>query len=116
MITIISPATTMNFDISTNLKCSRPFFKSETESLISILKNLNKDEIYKKHFIELKNRKQVRLFNDKLILNVNLNRDDKIRGTLFSYLHEKFNIKYNLNNTSNLISFISLRGLYNKDE
>lgn len=45
MITIISPATTMNFDISTNLECSRPFFESETESLISILKNLNKDEI-----------------------------------------------------------------------
>jgi len=83
---------------------------------IKFLENLKKDEIYKKHFIELKNRKQVRLFNDKLILNVNLNRDDKIRGTLFSYLHEKFNIKYNLNNTSNLISFISLRGLYNKDE
>lgn len=45
MITIISPATTMNFDISTNLKCSRPFFGSETKSLISTLKNLNKDEI-----------------------------------------------------------------------
>lgn len=45
MITIISPATTMNFDISTNLKDSRPFFESETESLISTLKNLNKDEI-----------------------------------------------------------------------
>lgn len=45
MITILSPSTTMNFDKSSNLKSSKPFFESETKKLISILKNLNKDEI-----------------------------------------------------------------------
>lgn len=45
MITILSPSTTMNFDKSSNLKSSKPFFESETKNLISILKKLSKDEI-----------------------------------------------------------------------
>ena len=45
MITIISPATTMNFDINTNLKSSTPFFESEVKYLISILKKLTRDEV-----------------------------------------------------------------------
>lgn len=45
MITIISPATTMNFDINTNFKSSTPFFESEVKYLISILKKLTRDEI-----------------------------------------------------------------------
>ncbi|WP_250675431.1 YaaA family protein [Paraclostridium ghonii] len=45
MITILSPSTTMNFDKSSNLKSSKPFFESETKNLICILKKLSKDEI-----------------------------------------------------------------------
>lgn len=45
MITIISPATTMNFDINTIPKSSTPFFESEVKYLISILKKLTRDEI-----------------------------------------------------------------------
>lgn len=45
MITIISPATTMNFDINTNFKSSTPFFEPEVKYLISILKKLTRDEI-----------------------------------------------------------------------
>ncbi|GAA0709431.1 peroxide stress protein YaaA [Paraclostridium ghonii] len=45
MITILSPSTTMNFDKSSNLKSSKPFFESETKNLIPILKKLSKDEI-----------------------------------------------------------------------
>ncbi|MDU3801994.1 YaaA family protein [Paraclostridium bifermentans] len=45
MITIISPATTMNFDINTNFKSSTPFFEFEVKYLISILKKLTRDEI-----------------------------------------------------------------------
>lgn len=47
MITIISPATTMNFDknISISLKLSDPYFYKETDILIDILKSLNKNEI-----------------------------------------------------------------------
>lgn len=45
MITIISPATTMNFDINTNLKSSTPFFESEVKYLISILKKLTRYEV-----------------------------------------------------------------------
>ena len=46
MITIISPATTMNFDKNSNLKdFSNPIFKEDINYLISILKELDIKEI-----------------------------------------------------------------------
>ncbi len=47
MITIISPATTMNFDKNLNisLNSSDPYFAKETNMLINILKSLSKNEI-----------------------------------------------------------------------
>lgn len=46
MITIISPATTMNFDKDINLEnSSNPVFKEDVNYLISILKELNIKEI-----------------------------------------------------------------------
>ena len=46
MITIISPATTMNFDKDSNLEnSSNPVFKEDVNYLISILKKLNIKEI-----------------------------------------------------------------------
>jgi hypothetical protein len=79
---------------------------------MNLLDNLNKDEVYKEHFIEMKNQKEARKFNDKLIANINLNRDKNIRMLVFQYLIEKMGVIYNLNETSNLVSFASLRGLY----
>jgi hypothetical protein len=79
---------------------------------MNLLDNLNKDEVYKEHFIEMKNQKEARKFNDKLIANINLNRDKNIRMLVFQYLVEKLGVIYNLNEISNLVSFASLRGLY----
>ena len=46
LITIISPATTMNFDKDSNLKdYSNPIFKEDINYLISILKRLDIKEI-----------------------------------------------------------------------
>ena len=46
LITIISPATTMNFDKDSNLEnSSNPVFKEDVNYLISILKELNIKEI-----------------------------------------------------------------------
>ena len=45
MITIISPATTMNFDRFVDLKSSKPFFDKDIKKLIDLLKSLNTIEI-----------------------------------------------------------------------
>jgi hypothetical protein len=37
---------------------------------MNLLDNLNKDEVYKEHFVEMKNQKEARKFNDKLIANI----------------------------------------------
>lgn len=45
MITIISPATTMNFDRFVDIKSSKPFFNKDIKKLIYLLKSLNTIEI-----------------------------------------------------------------------
>lgn len=45
MITIISPATTMNFDRFVDIKSSKPFFNKDIKKLIDLLKSLNTIEI-----------------------------------------------------------------------
>ena len=45
MITIISPATTMNFDRNVDIKFSKPFFDKDIKKLIDILKSLDIIEI-----------------------------------------------------------------------
>jgi uncharacterized protein len=45
MITIISPATTMNFDRNVDIKSSKPFFDKDIKKLIDILKSLDTIEI-----------------------------------------------------------------------
>lgn len=45
MITIISPATTMNFDRSLNLEITTPYFKDDINKLINLLQSLSKDEV-----------------------------------------------------------------------
>ena len=83
---------------------------------MKLLENLNKDLIYKDHFIEMKNKLDTRKFNDKLIANINLNKNKDIRMLVFQYLIEKLGVIYNLNEATNLISFVSLRGLFSLDQ
>ena len=78
---------------------------------MKLLDNLNKDEVYKEHFIELKNKREARRLNDKLIHNIDLNRDNEIRTRTFQYLIKKYSIIYNLNDKDRLISFIPLSGI-----
>jgi hypothetical protein len=85
-------------------------FKKEVFDM-KLLDNLNKDRIYKEHFVELKYKKEVRKMNDKLIHNVNLNRDKEIRMRVFQYLINKYKIVYDLSEHTNLVSFVSLTGI-----
>lgn len=45
MITIISPATTMNFDKNIDLDTTTPYFINEINDLINLLQNLSKEEV-----------------------------------------------------------------------
>ena len=76
-----------------------------------LLKMLDKDMVYKLYFTSLKNKKLVKTYNDKLIVDIDLERDDEIRLKLFKYLKKNFNVVYDLNETRNFVSFVSLRGL-----
>jgi DNA invertase Pin-like site-specific DNA recombinase len=83
---------------------------------MKLLKNLDKDEIYKSHFVEMKNKKLAKTFNDKLIVNIDLEKNADIKLRINKYIKKNFNIVYNLNETKNFISFVSLRGLYTPDK
>jgi DNA invertase Pin-like site-specific DNA recombinase len=78
---------------------------------MELLENLNKDEVYKKHFIEMKGKREARKFDGKLIHNVDLNRDKEIRMRVFQYLIKTYNIIYDISEATNLISFVHLTGL-----
>jgi hypothetical protein len=78
---------------------------------MKLLDNLNKDEVYKKHLIEMKGKREARKLNDKLIHNVNLNRDKEIRMRMFQYLIKEYNIMYDISEHTNLISFVPLTGI-----
>jgi len=80
-----------------------------------LLKMLDKDQIYKLHFISFGNKKLVKKYNDKLIIDINLYRDDDIKLKLFKYLKKNFNIVYDLEDTKNFISFVSLKGLLSQE-
>ena len=82
---------------------------------MKLLENLNKDKIYKDHFIELKNRKEVRKYNSKLIPNLRLDRDKEFKMRVFQYLIKEYNIVYDLSEKTNLIPFVPLSGLYGFD-
>jgi hypothetical protein len=85
--------------------------KERYEFDMKLLENLNKDEIYKTHFIGLKNKREARRLNNRLIHNIDLNRDKEIKTRVFQYLIKTYDIIYNLNDKDKLISFISLSGI-----
>jgi hypothetical protein len=78
---------------------------------MNLLDNLNKDAIYKEHFIELKNKRAARILNDKLIHNVNLERDKDIKMRVFQYLIKEYKIMYDISGHTNLVSFVPLTGI-----
>ena len=80
-----------------------------------LLDNLDKDEVYKDHFVEMKSKKEARKYNEKLIPNIKLN-TDKAKILVFQYLLENMNIAFDFKEKTNLISFVSLRGLYTQEE
>jgi hypothetical protein len=79
----------------------------------SLLDNLNKDKIYKAHFVNGENEKEVRRQKTQLlIVHIDFNKNKERRALTFKYLFEKCNIVYNLNETANFVDFTSSRGLY----
>jgi DNA invertase Pin-like site-specific DNA recombinase len=78
---------------------------------MKLLDNLNKSEVYKEHFIEMRGKREVRKYNDKLIHNIDLNRDKEIKMRTFQYLIRAYNIVYDISKKTNLISFVPLSGL-----
>jgi hypothetical protein len=85
-------------------------FKKEVFDM-KLLENLNRDTIYKEHFIELKYKREARKLNDKLIPNVKLYRNNEIRMRVFQYLVKTYNIVYDISEHTNLIPFVPLTGI-----
>ena len=81
---------------------------------MELLNNLNEDEIYKAYFTGDKNIRKAKTYNEKRIADIKLNDENRI--FVFNYLIENFGFSYNLNDKTNFVAFVSLRGLYNKDE
>jgi site-specific DNA recombinase len=78
---------------------------------MNLLNNLNKDEVYKRHFVEMKGKREARKFNERQIHNVDLNRNKVIRMRVFQYLIKTYNIVYDISEKTNLVSFAPLTGL-----
>jgi regulator of replication initiation timing len=100
------------FDLKNNNKFDR-----------NLLKNLDKDIIYKDYFIEYpqKNKKEVRKFNKKLISNFVLDKDTKdgrsTRVLVRSYLANELGIDYKLpSEYKSVIAFMNLKGIYSKGD
>jgi hypothetical protein len=85
-------------------------FKKEVFDM-KLLENLDRDKIYKEHFVEFKYKKEVRKLNDKLIHNVKLNRDKEIRMRVFQYLAKTYNIIYDISEHTNFIPFVPITGI-----
>jgi hypothetical protein len=47
---------------------------------MKMFENLNKDEIYKRNFVEMKGKLKAKMLNDRRIHDVNLQRDKEIRN------------------------------------
>ena len=78
---------------------------------MNLLDNLNKDYVYKKYFTEMKNKREARMFNERQIHNIVLDRNKEIRMRVFQYLINTYNITYDISEKTNLISFVPLTGL-----
>jgi hypothetical protein len=64
----------------------------------------------------MKNKREVKLFNEMTIININLNKSSEARNLAFRYIVERFGILYSLDDIEYLISFVSMKGFYSQDE
>ena len=81
---------------------------------MKLLEKLNRGEIYKAYFIGDIGIKKAKTHNEKRIADIKLNDENRI--FVFNYLIENFGFSYNLNDKTNFVAFVSLRGLYSQDE
>jgi hypothetical protein len=79
---------------------------------MELLDKLNNGEVFKKYFIEMKGSKDARKYDGKLIPNIRLDRNEEIKMRVFQYLIKNYNIAYDISEKTNLIPFVSMRGLY----
>jgi DNA invertase Pin-like site-specific DNA recombinase len=85
-----------------------------------LLDNLDKDTIYKEHFIDFSLSKKARTLNEKMISNFNLNKkytnvkhsDYTCREIVERYFSNILKIKYDISTHTNLVAFMSLRGIH----
>jgi DNA invertase Pin-like site-specific DNA recombinase len=82
---------------------------------MELLNKMNEGEIFKKYFMEMKGGKDARKYNDKLIPNVNLNGDKLMKVRMLEYMVKNYGFGYDFVGKTNLISFVSLSGLYGFD-
>jgi DNA invertase Pin-like site-specific DNA recombinase len=78
---------------------------------MKLLDNLNKDEVYKTYFVELKNKREVRKLNGKLIPDVKLYRDTETRMRVFQYLINEYEIMHDISEHTNFVPFVPITGL-----
>jgi hypothetical protein len=78
---------------------------------MKLLDNLNKDEVYKTFFVELKNKREVKKLNGKLIPDVKLYRDNETRMRVFQYLINEYEIMYDISEHTNFVPFVPITGL-----
>ena len=82
---------------------------------IKLLENLNKDELYKKYFIEMKGGQDAKKYDGKRIPDVKIGKNEKLRMRVFQYLIKTYNITYDLSEKTNIVPFVSMSGLYGFD-
>jgi len=79
---------------------------------MQLLENLNKDEVYKSHFVKMQNKRQAKRFNDKRIAEINLNLKSETKIRVFEYMVRNLGIAYNLIGKTKLISFVPFVGYH----
>jgi len=83
---------------------------------MNLLENLNRDIIYKEYYIEYKNIGKAKKHNDKKIPEIDFDRNENARATVYFYLLDKFGINYSFTETNKFVPFVSMRGLYSQNE
>ena len=78
---------------------------------MNLLEKLNNDEIFKDYIVNMTGKREAKKHNEKRILNINLNRTEEIRMKVFQFMIKNFGINYDISEKSNLIAFVSFRGL-----
>jgi DNA invertase Pin-like site-specific DNA recombinase len=79
---------------------------------MELLDDLDKDRIYKSHFIDGTSHKKARSINNLLIPNVLLDRNRDTRLEVAKLLLNKYGVAYDMSEAANFIDFTHSRGFY----